>query len=211
MVKFLTNSPAEQTRLRDALRAHFPASPQTPPVEAILAADVPYLDASIEELVRVGNIIPEVVREAACDTELLGRRIPKGATVVCSTYVAHRPFDEATVPESARSENSRLNKMGYGAFWQQDMGEYHPERWLRDDGTFDAKAVPKLAFSAGPRGCFGECLPISNEDCWLVRSAAVKLTYHPRTKIRPAAVPHNARCDGAEFRVSANPRGLEQF
>lgn len=158
MAKILTNAPAEQARLRDALRAYFPASPRTPPVEAILAADIPYLDASIEELVRVGNIIPEVVREASCDTELLGRRIPKGATVVCSTYVAHKPFGEETVPESARSANSRLNKMGYGAVWQQDMDEYHPERWMRGDGSFDAKAVPKLAFSAGPRGCFGKCL-----------------------------------------------------
>ncbi|KUI57025.1 Cytochrome P450 3A16 [Cytospora mali] len=155
MAKILTNAPVEQAKLRDALRAYFPSSPKTPPVEAILAADIPYLDASIEELVRVGNIIPEVVREASCDTELLGRRIPKGATVVCSTYVAHKPFDEKTVPESARSANSRVNKMGYGAIWQQDMDEYHPERWMRDDGSFDAKAVPKLAFSAGPRGCFG--------------------------------------------------------
>ncbi|KAK7743782.1 hypothetical protein SLS53_003801 [Cytospora paraplurivora] len=155
MAKILTNAPAEQTKLRDALRAHFPASPKTPPVEAILTADIPYLDASIEELVRVGNIIPEVVREASCDTELLGKRIPKGAMIVCSTYVAHKPFDENTIPESARSVNSRLNKGGYGAIWQQDMDEYHPERWMRGDGSFDAKAVPKLAFSAGPRGCFG--------------------------------------------------------
>ncbi|KAI3397319.1 hypothetical protein diail_10976 [Diaporthe ilicicola] len=150
-VKLLTNAPVEQGKLRAALQAHFPCSPQTPPVEAILAANIPYLDASIEELVRKSNVIPEVVREAACDTELLGHRVPKGATLVCSTYVAHKPFD---VPDSARSATSRDNRT-YSAFWQQDLDEFHPERWLRDDGSFDAKALPKLAFSAGTRACFG--------------------------------------------------------
>lgn len=151
-VKLLTNAPVEQAKLRGALRAHFPSSPQTPPVEAILAANIPYLDASIEELVRKSNVIPEVVREAACDTELLGHRVPKGTTLVCSTYVAHKPFD---VPDGARSATSRGNRM-YGAFWQRDLDEFHPERWLRDDGSFDAKALPKLAFSVGTRQCFGK-------------------------------------------------------
>lgn len=156
MAKILTNNQAEQTKLRDTLRAYFPSSLRTPDVRAILAADVPYLEASIEELVRVSNIIPEVVRETTVDTELLGYRIPKGATVVCSTYVANRPFGEDVIPIEARSDSSRANQGGYRAYWQSDMGEYRPERWLREDGSFDAKSVPKLAFSAGPRACFGE-------------------------------------------------------
>lgn len=163
MAKILTNNQAEQTKLRDALRTHFSEDPRTPDVQAILVADIPYLDASIEELVRVGNIIPEVVRETSVDTELLGHRIPKGATVVCSTYVAHKAFSEDVVPEEVRSDNSKMNKGGYRAYWEADMAEYHPERWMRDDGSFDAKAVPKLAFSAGPRGCFGEFL---SPDSW---------------------------------------------
>lgn len=161
MAKILTANQAQQTKLRDALRAHFPSDPQTPDVQSLLAADIPYLDASIEELVRVGNIIPEVVREATADTELLGHRIPRGATVVCSTYVAHRPFGEDLVPEEVRSDNSRANKGGYRSYWEPNMDGYHPERWLRQDGSFDAKSVPKLAFSAGPRGCFGESPTVS--------------------------------------------------
>lgn len=156
MAKILTTNQAEQTKLRDALRAHFPSTPQTLDAQAILAADIPYLDASIEELIRVGHVFPEIVRAAACDTELLGHRIPKGATVVCSTYVGHQPFGLDVVPEEVRSENSRANKGKYGAFWQADVDRYHPERWLRQDGSFDAKALPKLAFSLGTRACFGE-------------------------------------------------------
>ncbi|KAJ0123408.1 Cytochrome P450 3A16 [Diaporthe amygdali] len=113
---------------------------KTPAVEAILAANIPYLDASIEELVRKSNAIPEVVREAACDAQLLGHRVPKDTTLVCCTYVAHKPFD---VPDGAWSATS-TEKRAYGALWQQDMDDFHSERWLRDDGTFDAKALPRL-------------------------------------------------------------------
>lgn len=156
--KILTTNQTEQARLRDALREHFPSTRQTPSAHAILAANIPYLNASIEELIRVANVFPEVVRAAAIDTELLGHRIPKGATVVCSTYVGHRPFGLDVVPEEVRSDNSRANKGGYGRFWQADVDRYHPERWLREDGSFNAKALPKLAFSLGPRACFGESL-----------------------------------------------------
>lgn len=97
-----------------------------------------------------------MVREAAVDTDLLGRRIPKGATIVFSLKVSHEPFATDVVPDETRSESSRTNKGGYRTFWEEDIAEYHPERWLRDDGSFDAKALPKLAFSVGPRACFGK-------------------------------------------------------
>lgn len=205
-VKLLTNAQAEQARLREALRAHFPSSPQTPSVEAILAANIPYLDASIEELLRRSNVIPEIVREATCDAELLGHRVPKGATLVCSTYVAHKPF---AVPDSVRSATSRTNT-AYGAFWQHDMDEFHPERWLRADGSFDAKAMPRLAFGAGIRACFGE-------DCFRTARIPSETNFfgatdkHDRSKIRDAAVPRRACCDVTEFRASPDTGPLEHF
>lgn len=157
--KILTNAPVEQTKLRSALRSHF-SSPGTPSTKDILAADISYLDASIEELIRLANIVPDLVRQTTCDTELLGHSIPKGATVVSSLYVGNKLFPSDVVPDEVRSENSRNNKGGFKSFWQSDMDEYHPERWLLDDGTFDAKALPRLAFSTGPRPCSGESPPM---------------------------------------------------
>lgn len=66
--------------------------------------------------------------------------MPKDTTLVCCTYVAHKPFD---VPDGAWSATS-TEKRAHGALWQQDMDDFHSERWLRDDGTFDAKALPRL-------------------------------------------------------------------
>lgn len=153
--KILTSARTEQAKLRAELRARFP-SPAAPSPNDILTADIPYLDASIEELVRVANVVPELVRETTCDTELLGHAIPKGATVVSSLYVGNKPFTSEVVPDKARSETSRSNKGGFKSFWQSDIDEYHPERWLTEGGTFDAKSLPRLAFSTGPRPCFGE-------------------------------------------------------
>lgn len=76
--------------------------------------------------------------------------------MVSSLYVGNKPFPSDVVPDEVRGENSRNNKGGFKSFWQSDMDEYHPERWLLDDGTFDAKALPRLAFSTGPRPCSGE-------------------------------------------------------
>jgi hypothetical protein len=207
-VKLLTNAPVEQARLRDALRAHFPSSPQTPPVEAILAANIPYLDASIEELLRKSNVIPEIVREAACDAELLGHRVPKGATLVCSTYVAHKPF---AVPDAMRSVSSRADT-AYGTFWQTDMNEFHPERWLRADGSFDAKALPRLAFGTGARACFGKDHSFSHFSSL---PSEIKFSggtdRGDRSKIRDAAVPHPACRDVADLRASPDTRPIEQL
>ncbi|KAK7715384.1 hypothetical protein SLS64_004084 [Diaporthe eres] len=61
-------------------------------VSAILAANTPYLDASIEGLLHKSNVISEVVHEAACDAGLLVPPVPKGATPVRTTYVGHKPF-----------------------------------------------------------------------------------------------------------------------
>lgn len=151
-------------------------------------------------------MIPEIVREATCDAELLGHRVPKGATLVCSTYVAHKPF---AVPNSVRSATSMANT-AYGAFWQQDMDEFHPERWLRADGSFDAKALPRLAFGAGIRACFGEDRSHTTRPPSGTKSSG-GTDKHDRSKIREAAVPRRACCDVAELRASPYTRPLEQL
>jgi cytochrome P450 len=50
--------------------------------------------------------------------------------------------------------------------WREDLSDFKPERWLKlakdADGKkeegFDRQAGPNLAFSAGPRQCFGKKL-----------------------------------------------------
>lgn len=46
-----------------------------------------------------------------------------------------------------------------------DLESCEPRRWLVMDGTgktsFNANAIPSLAFGGGYRGCLGECLSMT--------------------------------------------------
>jgi cytochrome P450 len=111
------------------------------------------MDAWLEECTRHANISPRLVRVATVDTQILGYAIPKGAHVMCSPYVGEAPFD---VPESLRSARAREAKYSVDSLWSPDMGEFRPERWLDEAGNFHPTAYRRLAFSAGPRACFGK-------------------------------------------------------
>lgn len=101
------------------------------------------------------------------------RKVPKGSEIFMNLHVNRTP---APVDESRRSVTCRAAaaavKHGEGA--EQDrfqgaagreLGSFEPRRWLvRDDRTgresFDAHAIPALAFGGGYRGCIGECPPV---------------------------------------------------
>jgi hypothetical protein len=63
-------------------------------------------------------------------------------------------------------------------FWEAGTGRFfQPERWLNAQGEFQADAGPAMPFSAGPRGCFGKKIGVS--DVWseadLSQLAAMRL------------------------------------
>ncbi|KAK8051432.1 cytochrome P450 [Apiospora rasikravindrae] len=146
-VKYMSRYQGAQAKLRASLEAAFPTplqNDQLPTVEEILDADIPYLDAAMEETLRLSTITT-VARQAVVDTEILGCRIPKGTQIATQNLLYERPV---AVPEGLRSETSRA--------------DFVPERWLvpGDNGetAFDAYALPRTAFGDGPRGCFGRRL-----------------------------------------------------
>ncbi|KAK7981987.1 cytochrome P450 oxidoreductase [Apiospora saccharicola] len=166
-VKYMSRYQVAQTRLRGSLEAAFTAlqTGQLPTVEAILDADIPNLDAAIEETLRLSTITT-VARQAVVDTEILGCKIPKGTQIAAQNLLYERPV---TVPEELRSENSRAvhsekrTRGGYDGPAGDNLQDFVPERWLvrgDKDGqmVFDAYALPRTAFGDGPRGCFGRRL-----------------------------------------------------
>lgn len=166
MLKLLADHQEAQQKLRKALKEAFPnaiSESRLPTAQEIVKANVPYLDATIEESLRIGTPTPLVAREAMADTLLLGHTIPKGATILISNAGPSYLSDIAGIADSARSETSRTKHWG-GAWDPQDMDAFRPERWLREsekgDGemVFDSQAGPFLTFSLGPRGCFGRKL-----------------------------------------------------
>jgi cytochrome P450 len=167
-VKYLADNPRVQDRLRANLRAAFPEAaregraPTYAELSSALAhAQLPYLDAVVEEILRHANTIAFVVRRAQCDTTVLGRHIPKGTDVFFAANGAYYLQPGMKVSDDERSPGARSGKPGLTGLWDDaDCGEFKPERWLKKDDegkeVFDPLAGPTLAFGLGQRGCFGK-------------------------------------------------------
>lgn len=152
--------PTVQDELRTALKAAF--SSAQPPVEEILSADVPYLDATCEEGFRLAGVAKANLRRAVVDTEILGCKIPKGAEVIMNYHLNRDPVP---VEESKRSPGSQAAAAKFGDGLHADAGRniasFYPRRWLLKDTntgkeTFNPHALPSLAFGGGYRGCAGK-------------------------------------------------------
>ncbi|RYO89312.1 hypothetical protein DL764_008606 [Monosporascus ibericus] len=139
-LKHLTVHQCAQKKLRDSLRAAYAKAfdaGRQPSVADITKTSVPYLDAVIEEVLRLSAPVRQLVREAMVDTTLLGHRVPKGTTTDSWDHADPQAF----VPER----------------WLK--------KTVVDDGAaeaeahhYDAQAGPFLSFGTGIRGCFGRRL-----------------------------------------------------
>jgi cytochrome P450 len=169
-LKFLADDQSVQAKLRSSLQDSMPKAKsemRNPTIEEILRTKNHYLDATIEEFLRCSGTVPMVDREALCDTELLGRRIPKGTVVLLLGQGASMRSPAFDIDPSLRRQTSEGTWAGEKErAWDPDgINEFDPERWLvasSSDGSgakeFDGTAGPQLAFSLGPRGCYGKRL-----------------------------------------------------
>src|SRR3569833_4452918 len=84
IMKLLVDHPDVATRLREELREHLVEATQEnrlPTVDEILNTKLAYLEAVLEEVLRLraAMLVP---RDATRDTQLLGHRIPKGTSIL---------------------------------------------------------------------------------------------------------------------------------
>ncbi|RYP15252.1 hypothetical protein DL765_005827 [Monosporascus sp. GIB2] len=164
MIKWVADDQGVQNKLRAALRSAYGTAldeKRQPSVTELWKTPVPYLDAVIEESLRVTGPLPVSQRRTVVDTVILGRNIPKGTDII---FVANGPSylsPSISVPDNARSESSRA-KYSHGHWNPEDIHLFRPERWLRIDENgrevFDPQAGPAMPFGLGPRGCFGRRL-----------------------------------------------------
>ncbi|KAG3283280.1 cytochrome P450 2J2-like [Ictidomys tridecemlineatus] len=95
---------------------------------------MPYTNAVIHEVQRMGNIIPlNVPREVVVDTTLDGYYLPKGTMILTNLTALHKDPNEWATPDT-----------------------FNPEHFL-ENGQFKKKEC-FLPFSMGKRGCLGEQL-----------------------------------------------------
>lgn len=168
-LKLLTDNPTIQSRLREKLRSAFPEAAKegrTLTYAELRDTSIPYLDATVDEVLRHANTIAFVARQALQDTTVLGHKIPKGTNVFLMAngpgYLEpHMPLtDEERSPGARKDAKSALT----GQWDDNNINQFLPERWLEQDETgkevHNALAGPSLAFGMGLRGCFGRKLAL---------------------------------------------------
>ncbi|KAK6225037.1 cytochrome P450 [Colletotrichum tabaci] len=157
-VKYLGMHQGAQSELRRALRqAHHEAHTREPTVQEIIRTQVPYLDAFIEETLRLCSPAGAITKETACDTIVSGHAIPKGTPIMI--LLTGPTFTQPGVRPPEKLSEGGVSDWSYSEY---PVEGFHPERWLRSDENgdvrYDNNAGPFLSFSTGPRGCWGKRL-----------------------------------------------------
>lgn len=136
----------------------------------IIKTPVPYLEAVIEEILRLSGPVGATARETNVDTNILGRHVPKGTTVFLAIHgpsltstsvkdVAGGPTAGVQTGDDEKKSSSHTRRVDWDDL---EPERFIPERWLVEDEqgrmVYDAQAGPVLGFSLGIRGCFGRRL-----------------------------------------------------
>lgn len=125
----LTQHPEVRARVRDELDAELGDGPLT----AESLRSLPYLDAVLDESMRLYPPVHTIPRETARPVTLGDYRLPEGAGVLLNVRGVHR--DETRYDEA---------------------DAFRPSRWV--DGGSDRHPYAHLPFGAGPRSCLGRAL-----------------------------------------------------
>ena len=175
LVKLLTDHVDAQKRLRNALQRSFQqayAENRDPTVQEIVGTRIPYLDATVEEVLRCACTSPFVDRQATVDTEVFGYHVPQGTVVLALLGGPSMMSPAFDIEEPQRRQGSKqrgqaetfVNPSSHiekKAWDPGNISNFMPERWLvpggnvGDEQRFDPNVGPQLAFGMGPRACFG--------------------------------------------------------
>ncbi len=124
-------------------------------------AGLPHTRAVIEETLRLYPPVPILARQATRDTELAGRRVPKGSLVLAVPWLLHR----------------------HEALWDRP-DHFIPARFL-------ARAPPPprhgyIPFSVGPRVCTGMAFGLTEAVlCLATLAARFRLALAPGARVMP--------------------------
>jgi len=161
IMKLLVDHPDVATRLREELREHLVEATQEnrlPTVDEILNTKLAYLEAVLEEVLRLraAMLVP---RDATRDTQLLGHRIPKGTSIL---LVCQGP-DFSPSPSSAYWQETKADAARqFPGTRSKGPEHFDPDRWLvrKESGEleFDGTTYPQLGFGLGIRSCWGRRL-----------------------------------------------------
>ncbi|KAJ7213254.1 cytochrome P450 [Mycena rebaudengoi] len=203
----LARNPEKQTKLREELLEFGVGDPTWDQ----LVSGLPYLDAVVQEILRLHPPLADSSREALVDDIIpLGEPVtlPSGETVD-SIVVTKGQLVTVSIRCMNRSE----------AFWGPDAKAFVPERWLTlADDDLRAKEIQGhhhvLTFSDGPRTCLGKSFALAEFKAALsvlIRNFTFEFPDGPETKIEThrAVIPRPKVAGMAGAQVSLRVRRVD--
>lgn len=155
-IKYLATAPDVQRQLRADITAA--VGPSITSGKALLDANIPLLEATTWEILRLARTFNGVLRIATVDTQILGYPVPKDTQVFLSTD-GFSVLDTADFTDASHSDAK--GAAGVPPPWRANPKDgFFPSRWLKetDKQAFDLKAGPVMPFGGGRRGCFGKII-----------------------------------------------------
>ncbi|KAL2257039.1 hypothetical protein VTK26DRAFT_747 [Humicola hyalothermophila] len=171
IIRRLVGHPDEQAKVRADLRATYAEAAREgrPPTIAEMAKRAPYLDAFIEETLRLDCPTAQTTMTTRRDTVILGHAVPADTLVYLNMTGPSLTSPSIPVPAHARSETARAQRFAGPDSWDgREPERFVPERWIKRGGAasgsirFDPSAGPFLTFGTGPRQCWGKRLGYQN-------------------------------------------------
>lgn len=134
----LCKHPETQSRLRQEIRSELPAlSDPNGQISSTEIDRLPYLNAVLQETMRIFPPVPLTIRETLQDTTIQGHFVPAQTTVIICPW--------------AINTSKHL--------WGDDAREFNPDRWLGNGRANTGGAESNYAittFLHGPRSCIGK-------------------------------------------------------
>ncbi|KAF7331057.1 Cytochrome P450 [Mycena venus] len=172
---------AKHPEIQDKLRRDLARFSGNDPTWDQLVSELPYLDATVHEVLRLHPPVSEIIREAGHDDVIpLGTPVvtPSGETI-SSVIIAKGTPVFVPIRTINRSE----------ALWGPEAKKFKPERWF-EDVSFSAKELPGhrhlLTFHDGPRTCLGKLFALAEFKAVLfvlIRNYVFEFPNGPETKI----------------------------
>nr|GAT53818.1 predicted protein [Mycena chlorophos] len=131
----LANDLESQRKLREEVTPIYEANPR-PDYRTLKSLN--WLDCVINESLRLLPPVPITLRIAEKDDYIDGVLVPKGTIVNIPIRVINT----------------------YKPVWGEDAEEFHPERWLNLPKGYNS-AFSQFTFIAGPHGCIGKTMAVS--------------------------------------------------
>lgn len=134
----LVTHPDVQTKLREEIRANLPSiDDESAQITSQDIDKLPYLNAVLNETLRIFPPVPLTLRETTSDTTIQGQLVPASTSVVICPWAINTST----------------------ALWGDDAKDFKPERWLGPGRMNTGGADSNYAvttFLHGPRSCIGK-------------------------------------------------------